>query len=208
MARRKSLKLPPRKVIFIFSDGETEQNYFKLKYRQITEENGGKERQIVKVVNRLRDEQQPRNYVKYITDYLHKNYGSEKPERVFCVFDLDVLNKEDVQASIKKKPKYIEFIPSNPNFEIWLLLHYRYYHHTFGNHEPFEKLRECEGNYEKPHVEPIFKNLIDLEENAIENVNRLRNFKNCDPDTVSKDINPFTNVDLVVEALNDFNKIT
>ena len=208
MARRRSQKKKQQKVIFIFSDGETEQNYFKLKYRQITEESGGKRRQIVRVINRLRDEQQPRNYVKYISDYINKNYGSEKPDRIFCVFDLDVLKKEDVLASVKKKPKSIEFIPSNPNFEIWLLLHYQYYHHTFGNHEPFEKLREFEGSYEKPHIEPIFSNLIDREETAIENANRLRNFKNCDPDTVSKDINPFTNVDLIIDALNNFNEMT
>ena len=204
MARRRSQKLKPRTIIYIFSDGETEQNYFRLKYRQITEENGGKKRQIVKVVNRLRDEQQPRNYVRYITDYIKANYGSEKPDRIFCVFDLDALKKEDIEASVKNKPEYIEFIPSNPNFEIWLLLHYQYYHHTFGNHEPFEKLRAFEGSYEKPHIEPIFSNLIDREETAIENAKQLRNFRNCDSDTISKDINPFTSVDRVVEALNYF----
>jgi hypothetical protein len=44
----------------------------------------------------------------------------------FCVFDVDMNEKDDLQKAIKLADRHsITLIISNPRFEIWLLMHFR-----------------------------------------------------------------------------------
>ena len=75
----------------------------------------------------------------------------KKGDKGFVVLDLDC---NDQKATLIKKlengSKFSHFIVSNPCFEIWFLLHYRYTTHAFNNaSDVIHELRRHISNYEK-----------------------------------------------------------
>lgn len=97
----------------------------------------------------------------------------------------------------------MHFIHSNPDFEVWFLLHYRYFQDSLGPQEAASKLREFEKQYTKPNVGDIFENLIRNEQKALESATKLRQYHQGNGSTLfSTRTNPYTNVDEIVLFIN------
>jgi len=190
----------PRPSVLIYTDGDTEINYFRLKKSDLT----GKRN--IKIELKLENEKSATKLVNYANRHIYHNYkGLNSGDRVYCVFDMDTANDEDIKRAIRSIPGHMNLIISNPNFEFWFLLHYRYHEQRLGKDEPIEKLKEYERNYKKPDVEGIYDSLKEKEENAIENAERLRrSHKSNGYDPYSTSTNPYTNVDEIISFINSF----
>lgn len=197
---RKSRYLPPRTLVLIYTDGNTEVNYFRLKKSDLT---GNRN---IKIELKPENEKSATRLVNHAKRHISHNYeGLNSGDRVYCVFDMDTANDEDIKRAIRSMPEYMNLIISNPDFEFWFLLHYRYHEQRLGNGEPIEKLKEHERDYKKPDVEGIYDSLKEKEENAIENAERLRRSHNSNGyDPYSTSTNPYTNVDVIISFINSF----
>jgi hypothetical protein len=200
MARvRKSQKIPLRPLIVIFSDGQTELNYFRCKKSDLT---GNRNIRIEPVpVN----QKSATGIVRYAKGYPKKRgWAIKGNDRLFCVMDMDCADDEDIRKALKEKPNNMDLIISNPDFEFWLLLHYDYHEGSLQKKEPMVKLRVHERGYEKPDIDQIYPSLKSREKDAISHAERLKRFhKNegvNDPYSVS--VNPYTNVDELVRHIN------
>lgn len=130
----------------------------------------------------------------------------EKGDLAFIVLDLDcdaekakILKKLSVQSTISK------FIVSNPCFEIWFLLHFRY--STKGYYSSAEVIRDLRTfipNYEKnTEVNSIIEESI---EDAYKNAKMLeKHFDELGYDRPSEGCNPRTDMPEVIRALNLLN---
>lgn len=201
MARtRKSQKRQINPLILIFSSGETEINYFRLKKGDLR---GNRNIRIEALHSNRKTAVDLVSYAKQ--NIKAGDYNRNKNDKVFLVMDLDDARDGDIKSAMKKMPENMNLIISNPDFEFWFLLHYRYYQDNLACREPIEKLRQYERNYDKPDVDNIYNSLRLKEKDAIKNAERLRKFhetENQCPDLHSVSVNPYTNVDELISFLN------
>lgn len=201
MARtRRSQQRPLRTLVIIFSDGETELNYFELKKREIQ---GNRNIRIETVPSNIKS---PSQYIKHVEGYSKTHLPPlNDQDRIFCVFDVDTLTDSEIEKaqtrleSHRKLKSHLQFIHSNPDFEVWFLLHFRSLQDSLGPQEATTKLREFEKQYTKPNVREIFDNLIKNEKSALENAMKLRQHHQRNGSKLfSIRTNPYTNVDELV----------
>jgi hypothetical protein len=195
---RKKGKRPPYQRVLIVTEGEkTEPQYFheirkKLRlsatHIAIADSGYGTE---------------PRQIVEYAED-LFRDRGKEF-DQVFAVFDrdehhtyheaLDVCPRARMRNDEKKRVEF-RAVPSNPCFELWLLLHYEDIHHLFHRDEIIGKLRRYIPAYEKA-LAGTFELTHPVLPTAIARAKRLQDRHSPERDTEG----PYTNADTVVELL-------
>lgn len=137
--------------------------------------------------------------------------ANESPiDYVFCVFDRD--QHSCFEAAIQKLNEFnrkyplnkIELIITNPCFEFWMLLHYKYTTTQFvtktGNtakKQIMDVLKKLDPFFENwKENTPVYEHLNQYRPIAIKNSRNLRKNHNSEPSE-----NPFTNVDHIFEAL-------
>ncbi len=122
-------------------------------------------------------------------------YGLSENEgdRAFIVLDMDADEQKagKIRDVIRQnKHKGITFVVSNPTFEIWFLLHFKYTtKHYVDGHAVIEELKKYIPNYEKNA--DVFSSCEQMTENAIRNAEKLEdNFegelwpsRKCNPRT-------------------------
>lgn len=197
---RRSQKRPQKEIIFIFTEGETEYNYFD----QIKKELVRNHMRVSVELSRTK-EKTAIGFIRYAREVLnHKLISPDKNDRIFCVFDMDTAIDEDINRAMKIMPRYMRLIVSNPDFELWFLLHYEYRKVALGNRESIERLREYEPDYRKPEVNMIYRSLKEKKETALENARLLRRYQSEEGhDLYSTAANPCTNVDEAVAYIYD-----
>jgi hypothetical protein len=194
---RSSKKLKTYPVIYIYTNAETEYNYF---YSKKMELHGIR---TVRIKTPLEKVGNPKQLINIAKEQCEAPIT--KKDRIFCIIDVDNATNEEIQSALKIKPKYIDLIISNPNFELWLLLHFNYYSHQFSIGETLEKLKMYLPDYKKPNIQPIFHKLKETEEIAIKNSKKLESHHlSRNTDLYSKNANPYTFINNVVELLNSF----
>lgn len=101
----------------------------------------------------------------------------EKDDLVFSFIDYDTLNTkkhyESIAIALKKATKHnITVLVSNPIFEVWFLLHFRYSTRSYGdNEEVIHELRKYIADYEKNS--DVFNILYNKISTAIKNAIQL-----------------------------------
>lgn len=125
---------------------------------------------------------------------------------VFCLFDID-LNKDKVELlkTAEKKFKNVNFIPSNPCFEAWLLFY-------FSEHPNRVNSSKEEKAQMKRYI-PDYTESTDVlallgEPNHFLALDRARNSNSLQKDIPLIDKNPYTEVPMVVMQLLTLQKVT
>lgn len=129
--------------------------------------------------------------------------SKDNGDRAFVVLDLDCDSKKLELVKRLHGKDNIEFIVSNPCFEVWFLLHFKYTTHCFKNDkEVIQELRKHIPKYEKTmDVNECLKDKIDF---AVGNVERLKNHYNkIEAVYPSVDANPMTDVPVIMEVLKN-----
>ena len=126
----------------------------------------------------------------------------EKGDLAFIVLDLDCdAEKAKLLKELSAQSTISKFIVSNPCFEVWFLLHFRYSTKGYySNAEVVRDLRKFIPNYEKnTAVNAIIEESL---EDAYKNARRLeKHFEELEYEWPSEKCNPRTDVPKVIEAL-------
>lgn len=127
----------------------------------------------------------------------------EQGDLVYCVFDVDFSQsrKKDIEYVLKKsKKENIHIILSNPCFEIWFLLHYRYSTRIYeSNDAVVNDLQKYLPGYEKKS--DIFDLLKDHSDDAIKYSKKLKEYHQEMGNVDIIDCNPSTDIYKIIETL-------
>lgn len=115
--RRKKGTRSPRKVFVIVCEGDkTEPIYFnkyKTRYSNL------------KIVIPSSKYTNPKNLVNFSIIQIKKyNLDLRNGDAIWCVFDCNSNSEEDIFTACKKAGNGVKLCLSNPNFELWFLLHF------------------------------------------------------------------------------------
>jgi len=132
------------------------------------------------------------------------DFDADLGDKGFCVFDLDIAADKSkiLQILIKENAKgHMEFILSNPCFEVWFLCHFGYSTRVFESGDAvISALRKKVRNYTKNA--DVFPLIYSKTKEAIENAERLaKHHKEQGYDRGSIHANPFTEVYKIVRFL-------
>jgi hypothetical protein len=149
----------------------------------------------------------PKRLFQKITRYWKDKELDEKQGDIgFIVLDLDCnSDKANLIRELSKKNSFIKFIVSNPCFEVWFLLHFKYTTHTYASSsETVRALRNYISNYEKNMS--VAEAIADKLENAMTNAGKLKKyFEEIGAEWPSEMCNPCTDVPIVIDVFNKYN---
>jgi RloB-like protein len=197
LARKKG-KRPPHPRVLIVTEGEkTEPQYFDEIRKKL---------RISAARIRIADSDygtEPRQIVDYAADLFREQ--ERQFDKVFAVFDRDEHRTyhDALQACARTKlrndqKKWVKFraVPSNPCFELWLLLHCEDIHDLLHRNEIYRKLKQHIPDYEKAFP-GTFERTHPALRDAVIRAKRLQARYRPEDDTEG----PYTNVDTVVDLL-------
>ncbi|MFQ3549650.1 MAG: RloB family protein [Armatimonadota bacterium] len=119
---------------------------------------------------------------------------------VWCIFDHD--GRDYINEVLKEANRLkLKIAFSNPFFELWFYLHFKYSTGQCNQDQICSKLEEFLPNYDKP--QDVFSELQSKRETAIENAKKLREYHAKLGHLKTE--NPSTNVDELVEYLYNLN---
>ena len=136
---RKSKNKPLKKVIGIFCEGPSEVAYFKMLSRKYR--GGNVWTQPIGLEIESMSSMQGTKLISAVIDKVGPLAQKRQVNAVFAVFDRDKLTHEDIQRaqSIARK-NGITIIFSSTNFEVWILLHFKYFSRAYTKNELNRKL--------------------------------------------------------------------
>lgn len=200
---RKKYTRKRKEIILIATEGKnkTERNYFREFNKSI------------KDCSIIFSEGNNTDPVNIVHDALNsadkKGLESQNGDSIFAVFDTDFKKESQILVARKLAERNgVEIILSNPCFEVWLLLHFRYSTHGYqSNNEVIKELNYVWPEYRK-NIDS-FQQLRNRCEDAIENAGRLKRFHNETKGTkLVERCNPSTDVDkLVTRIIKDQRKL-
>jgi hypothetical protein len=202
LKRAKPKKAPYDRILIVCEGEKTEVNYFKAIQKDLRIPNSH-----VKVVPSNRGTEP----LKIIESAENLFLTSRAFEHVFLVFDRDThktyhdaLNK--VSSLFKKfkndENKFVSFIaiPSVPNFELWILLHFKDIHAFIDGNDVYSKLIGPR-NYPsyKKNSETVYKDTEEYIQFAADRAKRLR-----ERYTAHSGTDPYTDVDILTGLMRGY----
>jgi hypothetical protein len=191
--RRKQKTRIPRKVYVIVCEGKiTERIYFK-KYRTRYSNLS-----IITPDSKYTD---PKNLAKFAKEQINEeNLIFDNGDAIWCVFDCDENENDDLAKACKIAGKEINISFSNPNFELWYLLHFELYVTKIERSEVIQRLKKYIPKYEKNMN--VYDLLLDKRPQAIINAKKLiRIHEKRGIEQISVESNPSTQVYGIVEEI-------
>lgn len=200
----KSKKLAPANYLIVCEGKQTEPNYFNGLKKKINEKYGNKIDVLIPQIEVKGMGKNTKDLVKYTSKFV--NYSNKEYGKIWVVFDKDDYNDEQFDNAIANCDYNVAW--SNPNFELWLLLHFRKVNNYISKDDIFEYLdkefqRNKLGNYEK-NADKIFEKVSKNNGliKAIENSKNLELLNN-EVERPSKN-NPMTMVYKIVVDLEEY----
>lgn len=129
-SRRKTATRPVHEVILIMCEGSTTEIQYFRKYKNTLKAYG------IEVIPLSEEHTDPKGIVK---DAI-KQMREIRPDHTWCVFDKDANTSQQLYEAKKLADKHkIKLAFSNPCFELWYLLHFKF---TSAPFENFDKVAE------------------------------------------------------------------
>ena len=194
---RKSYTKKRNNIILIATEGKnkTEKNYFQGFNK------------LLKGCNIIFSDGNNTDPVKIVKDAINtarnKDIESQQGDTIFAVFDTD-FNKESQISEARKlaEKNDVGLILSNPCFEVWLLLHFRYSTRGYqSNHEVLNELCSLWPVYQKNLKS--FQDLYGSLDTAVENATKLKHFHNDIENVLVEKCNPSTDVHKLIKQIID-----
>lgn len=176
----------PRKVYVIVCEGEkTERIYFRryrteCRYCNLT----------IETPNLKKGD--PINLAKFAK--------KQKGDVIWCVFDCDDNTNKNISQACKIAGKDVKICLSNPNFELWFLLHFSLIFSKLDRSKVIDKLKEYIPKYKK-NID-YYDLLLSKRSIAIDNAKKLKRLHEKDGiELISVESNPSTQVYSIAEEL-------
>ena len=203
--KRKSnfLQVAPANYLIVCEGKQTEPNYFNGLKQAINKKYGNKIDVLIPNIDVKGTGMNTTSLVKYtqkIINYSHKVYG-----QVWVVFDKDDYNDEQFDLAIKNCDYNVAW--SNPNFELWLLAHFKKVNRYISKDEVLQELSK---EFQKNGLGTYKKNDDKIFEKVTKDGKLSTAIKNCEymeksnKDGQASKRNPMTKVYKVVEGLKEY----
>ncbi len=203
ISKFKSKKQAPANFLIVCEGVKTEPNYFNGLKKQINERYGNKVDVLIPNIEVKGTGKNTIDLVKYTEKFV--NYASKIYKEVWVVFDKDDYSDEQFNKAISNCE--YNTVWSNPNFELWLLSHFKKVNRYISKEEVLEQLNKefiasGLGNYKK--------NDLNIFEKVTENGKLDRAINNClGMETLNKNTlpvrsNPMTKVYKIVCKLKNY----
>ena len=201
--RSNFLQVAPANYLIVCEGKQTEPNYFNGLKQEINKKYGNKVEVLIPNIDVKGTGMKTTSLVKYtqrIINYSHKIYG-----QVWVVFDKDDYNDEQFDSAIKNCDYNVAW--SNPNFELWLLSHFKKVNKYVSKDDV---LQELSAEFKKNGLGEYSKNNADIF-NKVTNEGKLNiAIKNCESmEALNKEgqasqRNPMTKVYKIVDGLKEY----
>ena len=201
--RLKSKRQAPANYLIVCEGKKTEPNYFNGLKRRINEKYGNKVDVLIPNIDIKGTGMNTTSLVKYTEKKVNQSakiYG-----QVWVVFDKDDYRDEQFDKAIKNCNYNVAW--SNPNFELWLLLHFKKIDRYISKDDVFQELSK---EFQKKGLGDYTKNDKDIF-NKVSSEGKLHTaIKNCEyMEELNKDgqaskRNPMTKVYKIVDGLKEY----
>lgn len=201
--RVKSKKLAPANYLIVCEGEQTEPNYFKGLKKKINEKYGDKIDVLIPNIEVRGTGINTIDLVEYTERSV--NYSNKVYAQVWVVFDKDDFGDEKFNEAIRKCRYSVAW--SNPNFELWLLSHFKRIDRYISKEDVFKQLekefrKNGLGEYNKNDKDIFTKVTVDGRlDFAIENCEYMENINKCGQ---ASKRNPMTKTYKVVQELKEY----
>ena len=201
--RLKSKRQAPANYLIVCEGKKTEPNYFNGLKRKINEKYGNKVDVLIPNIDIKGTGMNTTSLVKYTEKKVNQSakiYG-----QVWVVFDKDDYSDEQFDKAIKNCNYNVAW--SNPNFELWLLLHFKKIDRCVSKNDVFQELSK---EFQKKGLGDYTKNDTKIFEKVTGNGKLHTAIKNCEyMEELNKDgqaskRNPMTKVYKLVDGLKEY----
>ena len=201
--RLKSKKQAPANYLIVCEGKKTEPNYFNGLKRKINEKYGNKVDVVIPNIDVKGTGMNTTSLVKYTqkkVNQANKVYG-----QVWVVFDKDDYNDEQFDSAIDNCNYNVAW--SNPNFEIWLLAHFKKVNRYISKDNVLQELSK---EFHKKGLGDYGKNDINIFDKVTSEGRLHTAIKNCEymeelnKDGQTSQRNPMTRVYKLVDGLKEY----
>lgn len=201
--RLKSKRLAPANYLIVCEGKQTEPNYFNGLKKKINEKYGNKVDVLIPNIDVKGTGMNTTSLVKYTqktVNHANKVYG-----QVWVVFDKDDYNDEQFDSAIKNCDYNVAW--SNPNFELWLLAHFKKVNRYISKDDVLQELSK---EFQKKGLGDYTKNDINIFDKVTSEGKLHTAIKNCEymeelnKDGQASQRNPMTKVYKIVEGLKEY----
>ena len=201
--RLKSKRQAPANYLIVCEGKKTEPNYFNGLKGKINEKYGNKVDVLIPNIDVKGTGMNTTSLVKYTqktVNHANKVYG-----QVWVVFDKDDYNNEQFDSAIKNCDYNVAW--SNPNFEVWLLAHFKKVNRYISKDDVLQELskelkKKGLGDYTKIDTN-IFEK-ITSEGNLDTAIKNCEYMEELNKDGQASQRNPMTKVYKIVDGLKEY----
>jgi hypothetical protein len=204
-SKRKSnfLQIAPANYLIICEGKQTEPNYFNGLKQEINRKYGKKVEVLIPNIDIKGTGRNTTDLVKYTQKYV--NYSNKVYGKVWVVFDKDDYNDEQFNAAIDNCNYNVAW--SNPNFELWLLTHFKKVNRCISKDDVLQELsKEFQknglGDYAK-NDEDIF-NKVTSEGKLHTAIRNCKYMEELNKGGQASQRNPMTKVYKIVDGLKEY----
>ena len=201
--RLKSKRQAPANYLIVCEGKKTEPNYFNGLKRRINEKYGNKVDVFIPNIDVKGTGMNTTSLVKYTqktVNHANKVYG-----QVWVVFDKDDYNDEQFDSAIDNCNYNVAW--SNPNFELWLLAHFKKVNRYISKEDVLQELSK---EFQKKGLGDYTKNDIKIFDKVTSEGKLHTAIKNCEymeernKDGQASQRNPMTKVYKIVDGLKEY----
>lgn len=201
--RLKSKRQAPANYLIVCEGKKTEPNYFNGLKRKINEKYGNKVDVLIPNIDVKGTGMNTTSLVKYTqktVNHANKVYG-----QVWVVFDKDDYNDEQFDSAIKNCDYNVAW--SNPNFEVWLLAHFKKVNRYVSKDDVLQELskefqRNGLGDYTKNDTNIFDK--VTSEEKLYTAIKNCEHMEELNKNGQASQRNPMTKVYKIVDGLKEY----
>jgi len=202
-SKLKSKKLAPANYLIVCEGKKTEPNYFKGLKKKINDKYGRKVDVLIPEIDIKGTGRNTTDLVNYTDKYV--NYANKRYGQVWVVFDKDDYSDEQFDKAIKTCNYNVAW--SNPNFELWLLSHFKRVNRYISKENILDELNK---EFQKNGLDEYTKNDENIFDKVTKDGKLHTAIKNCEymeslnEDGQASQRNPMTKVYKIVDGLKEY----
>ena len=202
-SKLKSKRLAPANYLIVCEGKKTEPNYFKGLKKKINDKYGRKVDVLIPEIDIKGTGRNTTDLVNYTDKYV--NYANKRYGEVWVVFDKDDYSDEQFDKAIKTCDYNVAW--SNPNFELWLLSHFKRVNRYISKENILDELNK---EFQKNGLDEYTKNDENIFDKVTKDGKLHTAIRNCEcMEEINKDgqasqRNPMTRVYKIVEGLKEY----
>ena len=202
-SKLKSKRLAPANYLIVCEGKQTEPNYFNGLKKKINEKYGNKVDVLIPSIEVKGTGKNTTDLVNYTDKFV--NYSNKRYGQVWVVFDKDDYSDEQFDKAIKTCDYNVAW--SNPNFELWLLSHFKKVSRYISKDNV---LQELSREFQKKDLGDYTKNDTNIFEKVTSEERLHTAIKNCEymeelnKDEQASQRNPMTKVYKIIDGLKEY----